>query len=36
MDSIVGSNIFESSGGDLRAKHSAQITARNVTTLGVR
>jgi hypothetical protein len=36
MDSIIGSNIFESSGGDLVTKHSAQIAERNVTTLEVR
>jgi hypothetical protein len=36
MDSIIASNIFESSGGDLVAKHSAQIAERNVTTLEVR
>jgi hypothetical protein len=36
MDSIVSSNIFESSGGDLVAKHSAQITDKTVTALEVR
>jgi hypothetical protein len=36
MDSIVSRNIFESSGGDLVVKHSAQITERNVTDLDVR
>jgi hypothetical protein len=36
MDSIVSSNIFESAGGDLIAKHSAQITERNITELEVR
>jgi hypothetical protein len=36
MDSIVASNIFESSGGDLVTKHSAQITERTVTALEVR
>jgi hypothetical protein len=36
MDSIVSSNIFESAGGDLIAKHSAQITERQITALEVR
>jgi hypothetical protein len=36
MDTIVAENIFESAGGDLIAKHSAQITERNVTALTVR
>jgi hypothetical protein len=36
MDSIVSANIFSSSGGDLVAKHSAQITERNITSLTVR
>jgi len=36
MDTIIAGNIFSSSGGDLIAKHSAQITERNVTDLEVR
>ncbi len=36
MNSIISSNIFLSSGGDLVAKHSAQITERTVTNLEVR
>ena len=36
MDVIITKNIFESSGGDLVTKHSAQITERNVTALEVR
>ena len=36
MDSVIAANIFESSGGDLVAKHSAQITERSVTSLEVR
>ena len=36
MDVIVAKNIFETSGGDLITKHSAQITERNVTELVVR
>lgn len=36
MDSIVARNIFESAGGDLIAKHSAQITERQITALEVR
>ncbi len=36
MDTIIAGNIFSSSGGDLIAKHSAQITERNVTELVVR
>jgi hypothetical protein len=35
MDVVVAANIFSSSGGDLVAKHSAQITERNVTPLEV-
>lgn len=36
MDVIVAKNIFETTGGDLITKHSAQITERNVTELVVR
>jgi hypothetical protein len=36
MDAIIVKNIFFSSGGDLVAKHSAQITETNVTALEVR
>ena len=36
MDVIIAKNIFQSSGGNLVAKHSAQITERNVTTLVVK
>jgi hypothetical protein len=36
MDSIVSRNIFNSAGGDLISKHSAQITERQVTDLSVR
>ena len=36
MDVIVAKNIFETAGGDLITKHSAQITERNVTELVVR
>jgi hypothetical protein len=36
MDSIVSRNIFESAGGDLIAKHSAQITEKQITALEVR
>ncbi|MBL4936832.1 DUF2922 domain-containing protein [Clostridium sp. YIM B02515] len=36
MDTIIAGNIFSSTGGDLIAKHSAQITERNVTDLSVR
>jgi hypothetical protein len=36
MDSIISKNIFASSGGDLVAKHSAEVTERNVTALVVK
>jgi hypothetical protein len=36
MDVIIAKNIFQSSGGDLVTKHSAQITDKNVTALEVR
>jgi len=36
MDTIIAGNIFSSTGGNLIAKHSAQITERNVTDLEVR
>lgn len=36
MDSIVSRNIFESTGGDLITKHSAQITEKQITALEVR
>jgi hypothetical protein len=36
MDVVIAGNIFTSSGGDLVAKHSAQITERNVTPLEVK
>jgi hypothetical protein len=36
MDLIISRNVFESSGGDLASKHSAQITERNVTDIEVR
>jgi hypothetical protein len=36
MDAIISGNIFASTGGDLVAKHSAQITERTVTALEVR
>jgi hypothetical protein len=36
MDSIIAGNIFASTGGDLVAKHSAQITEKTVTALEVR
>lgn len=36
MDSIVARNLFNSAGGDLIAKHSAQVTERQVTDLAVR
>ena len=35
MDSVIAANIFESSGGDLVTKHSAQLTERTVTALEV-
>jgi hypothetical protein len=36
MDLIISRNVFESSGGDLVAKHSAQVTERTVTSIEVR
>ena len=36
MDVVISKNIFSTSGGDLKAKNSAQITERNVTDLDVR
>lgn len=36
MDSIIAGNIFASTGGDLVAKHSAQVTEKTVTALEVR
>lgn len=36
MDVVIAANIFNSSGGDLVSKHSAQVTERNVTPLEVR
>ncbi|MCM0647425.1 DUF2922 domain-containing protein [Clostridium swellfunianum] len=36
MDAIIAKNIFESAGGDLIGKQSAQITERTVTELEVR
>ena len=36
MDVVIAANIFNSSGGDLVSKHSAQITERNVTPLEVK
>jgi hypothetical protein len=36
MDAIISKNIFTSSGGDLVAKHSAQVTARTVTAMVVK
>jgi len=36
MDVIIAKNIFQSSGGNLVAKHSAQITERTVTALIVK
>ena len=36
MDVIIEKNIFNSTGGDFKVKHSAQITERNVTALEVR
>jgi hypothetical protein len=35
MDAIIAGNIFVSTGGDLVAKHSAQVTERTVTALEV-
>lgn len=36
MDTIIAGNIFSSTGGNLIAKHSAQITEKNVTDIAVR
>jgi hypothetical protein len=36
MDAIISGNIFASTGGDLVAKHSAQVTEKTVTALEVR
>jgi hypothetical protein len=36
MDAIIAGNIFASTGGDLVAKHSAQVTEKTVTALEVR
>jgi hypothetical protein len=36
MDVILEKNIFKSTGGDFKVKHSAQITERNVTALDIR
>jgi hypothetical protein len=36
MDLIIARNVFESSGGNLVTKHSAQVTERNVTEIAVR
>jgi hypothetical protein len=36
MDSIITGNVFTTSGGDLKIKHSAQVTERTVTALDVR
>lgn len=36
MDVIIEKNIFKSTGGDFKVKHSAQITERNVTALEIR
>jgi hypothetical protein len=36
MDVLIAKNVFKSTGGDLKVKHSAQITERNVTALEVR
>lgn len=36
MDVVIAKNIFQSSGGNLVTKHSAQITERNATALEVR
>ena len=36
MDVIIAKNIFQTKGGDLIKKYSAQITERNVTELNVR
>ena len=36
MDVIIAKNIFQTGGGNLVAKHSAQITERTVTALVVK
>lgn len=36
MDVIIAKNIFQSSGGDLITRQTAQITEKNITTLEVR
>lgn len=36
MDVVLAKNIFKSTGGDLVAKHSAQVSEKNVTELQVR
>ena len=36
MDVIIAKNVFQSSGGNLVAKYSAQITERTVTALVVK
>lgn len=36
MDVVIAKNIFATTGGDLKTKHAAQITERNVTDLAVR
>jgi len=36
MDTIVGKNIFQSSGGDLKVKDSAQLVERTVGKLTVK
>lgn len=36
MDVVISKNIFTANGGDLKIKHSARITERNVTDLVVR
>ncbi len=36
MDTIIVGNVFSTSGGDLKSKHSAQITERNITDLSVK
>jgi hypothetical protein len=36
MDVVIAKNIFATTGGDLKTKHAAQITERNVTDLEVR
>jgi len=36
MDVIIEKNIFQTTGGDLKVKHSAQIIERNVSEIEVR